>query len=328
MKLKNNILNIDVDRLYKFWISYFSPSNFSYWRNLGSMALICLLLQSVSFRSKDVLNLIQTTFRINDIYDYTKVTKLISSKAQNFINLMIYENSIYSEFAMWTKFNKVVNPFYKFKIFNKRNYSAFSYVNDIIFNEFQDKVKDNSIGKSGKYTKPLRFDTKEHATVVITCNLESTEKKNEIIKVEEPINEHKMEEETFIEILVETYINEKVIIIAGLTGGKKDVNGQEAIALYKNNEKDFIFYYKDNNGKIQRMIIYNMYTANQNTKKHLIDLLEKSKDFNFNVMNVNKDELSNGVALCVEKVLPVHVQGIKYETVSDFTKRIQNNDEN
>jgi len=35
-------------RLYKFWINYFSPSNFNYVYNLGSLAFICLLLQIIT----------------------------------------------------------------------------------------------------------------------------------------------------------------------------------------------------------------------------------------------------------------------------------------
>jgi len=35
-------------RLYKFWINYFSPSNFNYAYNLGSLAFICLLLQIIT----------------------------------------------------------------------------------------------------------------------------------------------------------------------------------------------------------------------------------------------------------------------------------------
>jgi len=32
-------------KFYKFWLNYFSPVNFTYWWNFGSMALICLVLQ-------------------------------------------------------------------------------------------------------------------------------------------------------------------------------------------------------------------------------------------------------------------------------------------
>lgn len=32
-------------KFYKFWLNYFSPANFTYWWNFGSMALICLILQ-------------------------------------------------------------------------------------------------------------------------------------------------------------------------------------------------------------------------------------------------------------------------------------------
>jgi ubiquinol-cytochrome c reductase cytochrome b subunit len=34
--------------MYKFWFNYFSPANFSYWWNFGSMALICLILQIIT----------------------------------------------------------------------------------------------------------------------------------------------------------------------------------------------------------------------------------------------------------------------------------------
>ena len=45
-----NIVNISIilNKLYKFWFNYISPTNFSYWWNFGSMALIMLILQIIS----------------------------------------------------------------------------------------------------------------------------------------------------------------------------------------------------------------------------------------------------------------------------------------
>jgi len=35
-------------KFYKFWLNYFSPANFTYCWNFGSMALICLILQIIT----------------------------------------------------------------------------------------------------------------------------------------------------------------------------------------------------------------------------------------------------------------------------------------
>lgn len=35
-------------KFYRFWLNYFSPINFSYWWNFGSMAFICLIIQIIT----------------------------------------------------------------------------------------------------------------------------------------------------------------------------------------------------------------------------------------------------------------------------------------
>jgi quinol-cytochrome oxidoreductase complex cytochrome b subunit len=101
--------SIIIKKFYKFWVFYLSPTNFNYWWNFGSIALIILLIQIITgvflamhYKSDVYLAFSSIEYILRDV-QYGWLIRYIHSNGASFFFLIVYlhilRSLLFSSFA-------------------------------------------------------------------------------------------------------------------------------------------------------------------------------------------------------------------------------------